>query len=262
MLPAASVSGLYFWRPGGAVLRRRQDRARPGRGLRATEGTRRRQQWSGGWHPISTTSGSVPTLRELLADGRVHVAGRRDGHDALRPRRFPQRLLRRAQPQASRSSCGTSTANTSGPAPRSSRRTPSARIPVKLADLRPAAETERINARGGGARAGGGGRLARPWSAPSARSACGIEPFGEMSVAEARDAFAPPGAGTAGRRRGWLHSRDVQRRRTSWVPRRSAVRAVSDLPIIAQMTVGTDGKTHYGTDPVVFGPELPRWVPT
>ena len=35
-----------------------------------------------------------------------------------------------------------------------------------------------------------------------------------------------------------------------------AVRARSDLPIIAQMTVGTDGKTHYGTDPAVFGPEL------
>ena len=33
-------------------------------------------------------------------------------------------------------------------------------------------------------------------------------------------------------------------------------RATRDLPIIAQMTVGTDGKTHYGTDPAVFGPEL------
>ena len=35
-----------------------------------------------------------------------------------------------------------------------------------------------------------------------------------------------------------------------------AIRGISELPIIAQMTVGTDGKTHYGTDPVVFGPEL------
>ena len=33
-------------------------------------------------------------------------------------------------------------------------------------------------------------------------------------------------------------------------------RAAATCPIIAQMTVGTDGKTHYGTDPVVFGPEL------
>ena len=35
-----------------------------------------------------------------------------------------------------------------------------------------------------------------------------------------------------------------------------AVQALTDLPVIAQMTVGTDGKTHYGTDPQVFGPEL------
>ncbi len=32
--------------------------------------------------------------------------------------------------------------------------------------------------------------------------------------------------------------------------------AAATCPIIAQMTVGTDGKTHYGTDPAVFGPEL------
>ena len=36
----------------------------------------------------------------------------------------------------------------------------------------------------------------------------------------------------------------------------AAIRSVSDLPVIAQMTVGTDGKTHYGTDPSVFGPAL------
>ena len=36
----------------------------------------------------------------------------------------------------------------------------------------------------------------------------------------------------------------------------AAVRELCDLPVIAQMTVGTDGKTHYGTDPEVFGPAL------
>ena len=35
MWPGASVSGLYFSHPGSALLRRRQDRARSGRGLRA-----------------------------------------------------------------------------------------------------------------------------------------------------------------------------------------------------------------------------------
>jgi homocysteine S-methyltransferase len=34
------------------------------------------------------------------------------------------------------------------------------------------------------------------------------------------------------------------------------VRSLSELPIIAQMTIGTDGQTHYGTDPASFGPEL------
>jgi len=36
----------------------------------------------------------------------------------------------------------------------------------------------------------------------------------------------------------------------------TAIRALTDLPIIAQMTVGTDGRTHYGTAPAGFGPLL------
>ena len=36
----------------------------------------------------------------------------------------------------------------------------------------------------------------------------------------------------------------------------AAIRAHSDLPLIAQMTVGTDGKTNYGTEPTTFGPIL------
>src|SRR2546425_4957970 len=31
-----------------------------------------------------------------------------------------------------------------------------------------------------------------------------------------------------------------------------AVRSVSDLPVIAQMTIGDDGLTHYGTGPETF----------
>jgi homocysteine S-methyltransferase len=34
------------------------------------------------------------------------------------------------------------------------------------------------------------------------------------------------------------------------------VRGITNLPIIAQMTIGTDGMTHYGTAPAVFGPIL------
>jgi methionine synthase / methylenetetrahydrofolate reductase (NADH) len=38
-----------------------------------------------------------------------------------------------------------------------------------------------------------------------------------------------------------------------------AVRSVSDLPVIAQMTVGDDGLTHYGTGPETFGKQLTAW---
>src|SRR5204862_1182310 len=36
-------------------------------------------------------------------------------------------------------------------------------------------------------------------------------------------------------------------------------RAASDLPVICQMTVGTDGLTYYGTDPETFTKQLTAW---
>jgi methionine synthase / methylenetetrahydrofolate reductase(NADPH) len=38
-----------------------------------------------------------------------------------------------------------------------------------------------------------------------------------------------------------------------------AVRSLCDLPIVAQMTVTTDGTTHYGTSPEVFTARLDAW---
>src|SRR5229473_1983120 len=38
-----------------------------------------------------------------------------------------------------------------------------------------------------------------------------------------------------------------------------AVRSGCDLPVISQMTVGTDGLTHYGTDPETFAKRLTEW---
>src|SRR5947208_10731782 len=38
-----------------------------------------------------------------------------------------------------------------------------------------------------------------------------------------------------------------------------AVRSVSDLPVIAQMTIGDDGLTHYGTGPETFAKQLTAW---
>ncbi|PYP30651.1 MAG: bifunctional homocysteine S-methyltransferase/methylenetetrahydrofolate reductase, partial [Gemmatimonadetes bacterium] len=38
-----------------------------------------------------------------------------------------------------------------------------------------------------------------------------------------------------------------------------AVRSACDLPVITQMTIGTDGLTHYGTDPETFAKQLAEW---
>src|SRR2546430_554700 len=38
-----------------------------------------------------------------------------------------------------------------------------------------------------------------------------------------------------------------------------AVQSLSDLPIIAQMTIGDDGLTHYGTGPETFAQQLTEW---
>src|SRR6266566_273552 len=38
-----------------------------------------------------------------------------------------------------------------------------------------------------------------------------------------------------------------------------AVQGLSDLPIIAQMTIGDDGLTHYGTGPETFAQQLTEW---
>ncbi|MBS1241965.1 MAG: methylenetetrahydrofolate reductase family protein, partial [Gemmatimonadetes bacterium] len=82
-----------------------------------------------------------------------------------------------------------------------------------------------------------------------------IEPFGETSVAEAEAAFRRQAAGLlAGGVHGFMLETfsDVNEIRAAV----RAVQALCDLPIIAQMTIGTDGRTAYGTAPAVFGPEL------
>jgi methionine synthase I (cobalamin-dependent)/5,10-methylenetetrahydrofolate reductase len=126
--------------------------------------------------------------------------------------------------------------------------------PVKLAHYGLAADTEAINA--------GAGRLAREAAGTRAAvlGAIGplgvrIEPYGEMAVREAEAAFAQQVGGLLeGGVDGFILETfgDV----TELGAAVSAIRARSDLPIVAQMTIGTDGKTHYGTDPQTFGPRL------
>jgi len=74
-----------------------------------------------------------------------------------------------------------------------------------------------------------------------------IEPFGEMSREEAAACFRLQAEGlVAGGAHGFILETfsDVEEIREAL----HAVRAVSDLPVIAQMTINEDGTTAYGTD--------------
>lgn len=192
-------------------------------------------------------------LRSLLADGRVHVFDGAMGtmlygrgifvnvcYDELNLKE-PD-LVREIHAAYVRAGAELLETNTFGA------------NPVKLAHYGLADETERINA--------AAVRLAREAAGGRALvlGAIGplgirIEPFGETSVDEARDAFARQAAGLLeGGVDGFIVETfaDVEELR-------SAVRAIrerSDLPIVAQMTVGEDGNTVYGTSPATFGAEL------
>jgi len=126
--------------------------------------------------------------------------------------------------------------------------------PVKLAQYGLAGETERINqAAATLAQEAAGDRAV----VVGAIGPLGIriEPFGETSVAEAREAFGRQVDGLlAGGVGGFILETfsDVEELRAAF----EAVRARSNLAVVASMTVGVDGKTHYGTEPATFGPQL------
>jgi methionine synthase / methylenetetrahydrofolate reductase(NADPH) len=195
----------------------------------------------------------VPTVRELITDSRVHVVDGAMGtvlygrgvflnvcYDELSIRQ-PD-LVRDIHREYVRAGAELLETNTFGA------------NPLKLATYGLAGETERINAEAA--------RLAREAAGERAavRGAIGplgvrVEPFGELSLEEARAMYERQARGLLeGGVQGFILETfsDVAELGAAL----QAVRECSDLPIIAQMTVGTDGKTHYGTDPAVFGPEL------
>ncbi|HEU4827736.1 MAG TPA: bifunctional homocysteine S-methyltransferase/methylenetetrahydrofolate reductase [Gemmatimonadales bacterium] len=195
----------------------------------------------------------MPTLRELLDDGRVHVADGAMGtmlygrgvflnvcYDELNLRQ-PD-LIRDIHREYVRAGAELLETNTFGA------------NPLKLASHGLADETERINAAAAIlAREAAGGRAA----VAGAIGPLGVrvEPFGELALAEAEAAFARQVRGLLeGGVDGFILETfsDVSELGAAV----AAVRSQSDLPIIAQMTVGTDGRTHYGTDPATFGPAL------
>jgi homocysteine S-methyltransferase len=195
----------------------------------------------------------MPDLRALLADGRVHVTDGAMGtmlyskgiflnvcYDELNLRQ-PD-VIRDIHREYVRAGAELIETNTFGA------------NPMKLAHHGLAAETEAINE--------AAARLARD-AAGSRAAVAGaigplgirIEPFGETSLAEARSAFARQAAGLlAGGVDGFLLEtfHDVEELRAAV----EAIRPLTDLPIIAQMTVGEDGRTHYGTAPSAFGPAI------
>ena len=193
------------------------------------------------------------TLRDLLADGRVHVVDGAMGtmlygrgvflnvcYDELNLRQ-PD-LIRDIHRGYVRAGAELLETNTFGA------------NPLKLASHGLADDTERINAAAASiAREAAGERAA----VAGAIGPLGvrIEPFGELALSEAEAAFARQVRGLLeGGVDGFILETfsDVSELGTAV----AAVRAQSDLPIIAQMTVGTDGRTHYGTDPATFGPAL------
>ena len=195
----------------------------------------------------------MPTVRDLLADERVHVVDGAMGtmlygrgvflnvcYDELSLKQ--PNLVREIHQEYVRAGAQLIETNTFGA------------NPVKLATYGLAGETEIINAAAARlAVEAAGGRAA----VVGAIGPLGIriEPYGEMAVDEARGAFGRQVRGLLdGGVSGFILETfsDV----TELGAAAAAIQAVSDLPIIAQMTVGTDGRTHYGTDPLTFGPAL------
>src|SRR5262245_20801935 len=85
-----------------------------------------------------------------------------------------------------------------------------------------------------------------------------IEPYGPTSVEEARDVFREQAeALLAGEPDLFILETfsDVAEIRQALV----AIKSVCDLPIIAQMTIQTDGATSYGTSPELFTQRLDEW---
>jgi methionine synthase / methylenetetrahydrofolate reductase (NADH) len=129
--------------------------------------------------------------------------------------------------------------------------------PVKLGSFGLADDTEKINrAAGELARKAAGNRV----SVAGAIGPLGIriEPFGATSRDEAVGYFKRQAQGLlAGGVDGFVLETfsDVDEIHCALL----AVRAVCDLPVVCQMTVGTDGLTHYGTSPDRLAKQLAEW---
>ncbi|HET9274454.1 MAG TPA: bifunctional homocysteine S-methyltransferase/methylenetetrahydrofolate reductase [Gemmatimonadales bacterium] len=195
----------------------------------------------------------MTTFRELIQDGRTHVVDGAMGtllyskgvflnvcFDELAARQ-PD-LVRDIHREYVRAGAELIETNTFGANPR------------KLAQYGLAQDTERLNA--------AAARVAREAAGDRALvlGAIGplgvrIEPFGEIATSEAEADFSRQVEGLL---EGGVHG-FVLETFSDLDEMLAALRAVtrrSDLPVVAQLSVGPDGRTTYGTGPEVFGPAL------
>src|SRR6266581_3138875 len=196
------------------------------------------------------------TLRDLLNHGKVHVLDGAMGtmlyakgfflnvcYDELSLKQ--PKLVREVHEEYVRAGAEILETNTFGA------------NPVKLGSFGLADETEKINqAAAELARQASGGRT----SVVGAIGPLGvrIEPFGAVSRAEAFAHFERQVKGLlAGGVDGFILETFSDLDEIHEALR--AVRSHSDLPVIAQMTVGDDGLTHYGTAPETFAARLTEW---
>src|SRR5438128_9612703 len=196
------------------------------------------------------------TLKNLLADGKVHVLDGAMGtmlyakgfflnvcYDELNLKQ--PKLVQEVHEEYVRAGAEILETNTFGA------------NPVKLGSYGLADDTEKINqAAAELARRASGGRA----SVIGAIGPLGvrIEPFGPTSREEAFAHFRRQAQGLiAGGVDGFILETfsDVNEIHEAL----RAVRSLSDLPVIAQMTIGDDGLTHYGTAPETFAKQLTDW---
>ncbi len=195
-------------------------------------------------------------LRDLLADGKVHVLDGAMGtmlyskgfflnvcYDELNLKQ--PKLVQEVHEAYVRAGAEILETNTFGA------------NPVKLGSYGLADDTEKINqAAAELARRAAAGRA----SVVGAIGPLGvrIEPFGPTSREEAFAHFQRQARGlVAGGVDGFILETfsDVDEIHEAL----RAVRSLSDLPVIAQMTIGDDGLTHYGTGPETFAKQLAEW---
>jgi homocysteine S-methyltransferase len=198
----------------------------------------------------------MPTFRDLLADSRVHVFDGAMGtmlygkgvfinvcFDELALKQ-PD-LVAEVHDAYARAGAEAIETNTFGA------------NPMKLAGYGLAEQTEAINrAAAVLARRVAGDRIA----VLGAVGPLGVrlEPFGPTSREEAREAFRRQLAGLlAGGVDGFILETFADTDEIHEALR--AARDVSDLPVVAQMTIGDDGCTAYGTSPETFARLLTEW---